>query len=103
MSSVATASAQTDSIEAVAGIRPRGPKPKKLTVSRIGVYGFLIISAVFFLAPLWVMVVTSLKTMPEIRLGYLFNWPSDFSFEAWIKAWTTACTGRTYEASSQAS
>ena len=97
MSSVATASAPVGTAGSEAGIRPRGPKPKKLTASRVGVYGFLIISAVFFLAPLWVMVVTSLKTMPEIRLGYLFNWPSDFSFEAWIKAWTTACTGRTCE------
>jgi glucose/mannose transport system permease protein len=49
---------------------------------------------VFFLAPLWVMIVTSLKTLPEIREGNLFNWPRDFTFEPWIKAWTTACTGR---------
>ena len=38
----------------------RGPKPKKITVGRIGVYAFLIISALFFLMPLWVMIVTSL-------------------------------------------
>ncbi len=73
---------------------PRGPKPKRLTPSRVGIYAFLVISALFFLVPLWVMIMTSLKTMPEIREGLLFNWPKDITFEPWLKAWDTACTGR---------
>ena len=77
--------------------RPRGPRPRRISASRIGIYGFLIIAAIYFLAPLWVMIVTSLKTMPEIREGYLFNWPRNISFEAWTKAWNTACTGRDCE------
>lgn len=73
---------------------PHGPKPKRITASRVGVYAFLIIAALFFLIPLWVMIVTSLKTLPEIRMGNLFNWPAEITFEPWIKAWDTACTGR---------
>jgi glucose/mannose transport system permease protein len=73
---------------------PRGPRPKRITASRIGIYAFLIIAALFFLLPLWVMIVTSLKTMPEIRQGLIFNWPQELTFEPWIKAWDTACTGR---------
>lgn len=73
---------------------PRGARPRRITVSRVGIYAFLIISALFFLIPLWVMIVTSLKTMPEIRQGLLFNWPANLTFEPWIKAWDTACTGR---------
>ena len=95
MTSVATTSDAARPAGSEAAVLPRGPKPKRITLSRIGVYGFLIVSAIYFLAPLWVMIVTSLKTMPEIRQGYLFNWPSELSFEAWVKAWTTACTGRT--------
>lgn len=72
---------------------PRGPRPKRLTASRIGIYVFLTIAALFFLVPLWVMVVTSFKTMPEIREGLLFNWPSQFTIDPWIKAWSSACTG----------
>lgn len=78
----------------VAEVGPHGPRPKHLSIARIGVYAFLAVSALFFLAPLWVMIVTSLKTMPEIRQGDLFNWPGELTFEPWIKAWTTACTGR---------
>ena len=73
---------------------PRGPKPKHVTVGRIGVYAFLIMAAIFFLLPLWVMIVTSLKTLPEIREGHLFNWPALLTFDPWLKAWDTACTGR---------
>lgn len=73
---------------------PRGPRKQQLSIARMGIYGFLIIAALFFLMPFWVMIVTSLKTLPEIREGNLFNWPSDPTFEPWIKAWFDACTGR---------
>ncbi len=48
----------------------------------------------FFLIPLYVMVVTSLKAMPEIRLGHLFSLPQELTFQPWIDAWLHACTGR---------
>ena len=63
-------------------------------MARIGVYVFLIVSALFFLIPLYVMVVTSLKGMPEIRLGHLFNFPAKITFQPWADAWLHACTGR---------
>lgn len=39
---------------------------------RIGVYAFLGALALFFLLPLYVMLVTSFKSMIEIRLGLIF-------------------------------
>lgn len=88
----------TDTMAMPAGSRisegPRGAKPRTLTLGRVGVYAFLILAALFFLMPLWVMVVTSLKTMPEIQLRQIFAWPSEITFEPWLKAWDTACTGR---------
>ena len=72
---------------------PRGRRPRRLTVGRIGVYAFLITAALFFLLPLWIMVVTSLKPMEEIRLGNIVALPATLTFEAWIKAWSSACTG----------
>jgi glucose/mannose transport system permease protein len=72
---------------------PQGPRPKHLTVGRIGLYAFLIISAVFFLIPLWAMVITSMKSMNEFRTGNIFALPMQPTFEYWIKAWSQACTG----------
>ena len=71
----------------------RGAKPKHLTAGRVGLYAFLLLSALFFLLPLYIMIVTSLKTMDEIRLGDIFRWPTDASFAAWAAAWSSACTG----------
>ena len=53
-------------------IGPRGPRPHKLSASRVGIYAFLIVMALFFLLPLWVMLVSSRQTMPEIRRGQIF-------------------------------
>lgn len=75
---------------------PRGASLKsrrRLTPARIGLYVFLVSAAAFFLAPLYIMVTTSLKPMEEIRLGNLFALPGSPSFDAWVQAWSSACTG----------
>jgi glucose/mannose transport system permease protein len=79
----------------VALAEPHGPRPAALSVGRIGLYVFLVITAVFFLVPLYVMLVTSFKTMPEIRLGNLLALPGSPSLQAWGHAWSSACTGLT--------
>jgi glucose/mannose transport system permease protein len=73
---------------------PRGPKPKRaFTSTNIMIYGTLLIVCIYYLLPLYVMIVTSLKGMPEIRLGNIFSPPVEVTFEPWIKAWSSACTG----------
>lgn len=76
-----------------AAVQPQGRRPRHLTVGRIGVYAFLATAALFFLLPLWIMVMTSLKPMDEIRLGNILALPAAMTFEAWSKAWSSACTG----------
>ena len=76
------------------GVDRAGPKPQALLAGRVGIYAFLIVAALFFLIPLYVMVVTSLKEMDEIRLGHLFNLPGKFTFQPWVDALLHACTGR---------
>ncbi|WP_374565310.1 carbohydrate ABC transporter permease [Ideonella sp.] len=65
----------------------------RLTWHRLALFGALGLFAVFFLTPLYVMVVTSLKSMDEIRNGTLLSMPMSPSFAAWAKAWSEACTG----------
>ena len=77
---------------------PRGPKPQKSFSRRnIFLYGTLTIIAIYYAIPLYVMVVTSLKGMPEIRLGNIFSPPMEITFAPWVKAWGEACTGLTCE------
>ena len=76
------------------GVEPAGPKPRRLTPARIGIYGFLVIAAIFFLIPLAVMILTSMKPMTEIRGGNIFALPQNPTLDYWVKAWSSACTGR---------
>tara|TARA_R110002126_G_C10490741_1_gene504269 strand:+ start:13744 stop:14571 length:828 start_codon:yes stop_codon:yes gene_type:complete len=57
------------------------------------IYLVLAVAAIYYLLPLYVMIVTSLKGMPEVRLGNIFAPPVEVTFEPWAKAWDTACTG----------
>ncbi len=73
---------------------PRGPKPKRVLSRRnIFLYGTLLIIGLYYAVPLYVMVMTSLKGMPEIRMGNIFSPPMEITFEPWVKAWAEACTG----------
>ncbi|MCI5078285.1 carbohydrate ABC transporter permease [Oricola sp.] len=73
---------------------PRGPKPRPaLSRRNVFLYGTLLVVSVYYLLPLYVMIVTSLKGMPEIRLGNIFSPPVEVTFEPWVKAWSSACTG----------
>ncbi|MEP2531437.1 carbohydrate ABC transporter permease [Shimia sp.] len=77
---------------------PRGPKPgKALSRKNIFLYGTLLIVTIYYAIPLYVMVVTSLKGMPEIRMGNIFSPPMEITFAPWVKAWSEACTGLTCE------
>ena len=75
-------------------IEPSGPKPKKaLSRANIFLYGTLIMVSMYYLLPLYVMIVTSLKGMPEIRMGNVFGPPMEITVQPWVKAWSEACTG----------
>ena len=65
-------------------LNPRGRRPRRLTPARAGLYAFLIICALFFLTPLYVMLVTSLKAMPEIREGNILGLPVAPALTAWV-------------------
>jgi len=65
----------------------------RLTLHRLLLWTVLLVFAAWFLTPLYVMVVTSLKDMAQVRDGNLLSLPSAPSLAAWAKAWSQACTG----------
>lgn len=64
-----------------------------MSLNRVLIYSLLLIAAFFYLLPLLVMLMTSLKDLEEIRSGTLLSLPQSLNFDAWSKAWGTACTG----------
>jgi glucose/mannose transport system permease protein len=89
-----TASQKALGAEIVVDSAPYFPRKKKAISGRsIAVLVFLTICAAFFCVPLYVVIVTSLKTMDQIRLGEIFSLPTTITFEAWDQAWNHACSG----------
>lgn len=62
-------------------------------IARVAIYALLIFFALYFLAPLFVMIITSVKSMDEIRTGTLISLPQAPTFAAWVKAWGSATIG----------
>jgi glucose/mannose transport system permease protein len=75
-------------------IEPSGAKPRPFFApDRVLIYTLLIITSIYFLIPLYVMIITSLKDLDQIREGNIFIPTMKPTFDAWIKAWSAACTG----------
>ena len=56
-------------------------------ILRYLLYIILALFAFYFISPLYVMLVTSFKTMEEIRQGNLLTLPSQLNIESWAVAW----------------
>ena len=56
-------------------------------------YAILIATSIYYLVPLYVMIITSVKDLEMIRDGNIFVPTLRPSFDPWIKAWSAACTG----------
>jgi glucose/mannose transport system permease protein len=65
----------------------------RFTWHRLVLWAVLLLFAAWFLTPLYVMLATSLKDMEQVRTGHLLSLPTSPSFDAWAKAWGSACTG----------
>ena len=66
---------------------PTARRKRRLSPARIGVYAFLFSAALYFLLPLYVMIITSFKSMDEIRSGNVFTLPLFATTAPWQDAW----------------
>jgi glucose/mannose transport system permease protein len=57
------------------------------------IYAVLALIGLWYLAPLYVMLTTSFKSLDEIRSGNLLSLPLSLNLDAWKAAWESACTG----------
>lgn len=74
-----------------------GPRSGLSVALRWLLFAILGLFALIYLFPLFVMIVTSLKTLDEVRAGNLLSLPPNPTLEPWISAWSTTCVGLTCE------
>ena len=62
-------------------------------IARTFIYLVLLLFALFYLLPLYVMGVNSIKPLAEITSGNMLALPQVFTFDPWRQAWSTAQIG----------
>ena len=62
-------------------------------VTRTLIYLVLLLFALFYMLPLYVMLVNSVKPLDEITGGGMMALPGQWTVEPWLKAWSTAQIG----------
>jgi glucose/mannose transport system permease protein len=63
------------------------------SVTRVFIYLFLLLFALFYLLPLGIMLINSLKPLDEITGGGMVALPRNWTIEPWLSAWSTAQIG----------
>ncbi|MBE28905.1 sugar ABC transporter permease [bacterium] len=71
----------------------QNPMNSQIKLSRILIYVVLIVFAFYYLLPLYVMLVNSLKPLDEIRGGGMLYLPSVWTLDPWRAAWSSAQIG----------
>ncbi|GHB39951.1 sugar ABC transporter permease [Pseudovibrio japonicus] len=70
-----------------------GANGKRYLLGRVFIWSLLLIAAVLYLGPIYVVLSTSLKDLAEIRAGALLDLPHEMNFAPWREAWSQACIG----------
>jgi glucose/mannose transport system permease protein len=70
------------SIQVTSPARPRPIRP-----SRVVVYAVLVLFALFYLMPVYVLLVTGLKSFTEVSLDRMWDLPQSFSLDSFRDAW----------------
>ena len=70
-----------------------GASRSRISPVRVVIYALLVLLALLFLMPVYVMTVNSLKPLDEIRNGNLMSLPHEWTIAPWLSAWSTAQIG----------
>ena len=62
-------------------------KRRRLTITRVLVYAALVLFAVYYLMPVYVLLVTGLKSFAEVDLQHMWDLPRSLNLDSFSKAW----------------
>lgn len=62
-------------------------RPPRIRWNRILIYGALVIAAAFYLLPVYMLLITGMKSFEEVSLARMWDLPSGLHFDSFVKAW----------------
>ncbi len=60
---------------------------RRFTLARALIYLVLVVLAIYYLFPLYLVLATSLKRFADVSLSTMWDWPNPISFESFVQAW----------------
>jgi glucose/mannose transport system permease protein len=75
------------SVESSAGRSSSIVQGRKFKVSRVFIYAILIIFALFYLLPVYLLLTTGMKSFNEVSLSRMWDLPAGISFDSFGEAW----------------
>ena len=66
---------------------------RRYLLGRIVIYGLLSVFAIIYVIPLFVVVINTMRTLPDISKNGLIAIPQSFNYTAWNEAWSSFCIG----------
>lgn len=63
------------------------PRTTPLRWNRIFIYAALVLAAAFYLLPVYVLLITGMKSFQEVSLARMWDLPSGLHFDSFLKAW----------------
>ncbi|EYB68306.1 sugar ABC transporter permease [Deinococcus phoenicis] len=63
------------------------PVPRRAGLGRVGLYVLLVVAALFFLLPVYLLIATALKTPDAINLATTWQWPRALNWASFTEAW----------------
>jgi len=74
-------------------VRAAVPRTRRaLPWLRLASYAVLVAAALFYLLPIYVLVITGMKSFAEVNLYQMWDLPSRFSLDSFVKAWLGSAT-----------
>lgn len=65
----------------------RRQRSRGVAGSRVLIYVLLVLAALFYLLPVYLLIITGMKSFAEVSLATMWNLPSGLHFDSYIKAW----------------
>ena len=84
-------------ITSMAFDREAGLASRRRLISRVIIYGLLVLFAAVYVVPLTVVVMNSFRDQADIVANGLISLPRSFSLDAWFQAWDSYCIAGTCE------
>lgn len=68
-------------------LHSRSADPRKIRWGRVMLYVTLVVAAAFYLLPVFLLIITGMKSFQEVSLARMWDLPSGLHFDSYIKAW----------------